>query len=258
MKRSRLALSLFLVCLPACGGNGQKAMPPDAGAGQQPDALASAADSASNAAVDVASETQVKSDAASEAAQLDGSSNADIGAVDASNDTPVGGDAASEAAQADAGDASLCFSPTSNLSLAYQPGAVGCVCDPAIDRDVCVQGKALVCANGHWAAVIDGPCMPVEPPRDAAPDQNLAMDSAADGMGTKCGDSTCQPGEFCVLGCVGICVCTAVPEGGVCPNGPCGCGSRVACAYVPPSYCSSTVPVGCRATDAGIAECVCA
>jgi hypothetical protein len=54
-----------------------------------------------------------------------------------------------------------CYSPTQNLSIAYQVGAQGCACNPATDASVCVQGVALVCIGETWKSVIDGPCMPV-------------------------------------------------------------------------------------------------
>lgn len=77
-------------------------------------------------------------------------------------------------------DAALpCFSPTSNLAIAQQPGAVGCACDPAVDRDVCVRNTlAVVCMGGRWWIGVDGPCMP--PPGDAAPDQGPSPDLSAD------------------------------------------------------------------------------
>ncbi len=53
-----------------------------------------------------------------------------------------------------------CFSPTQNLSTAYQDGSKGCACDPTTMADACVQGVALICESNHWIAVEDGPCMP--------------------------------------------------------------------------------------------------
>ena len=60
-------------------------------------------------------------------------------------------------------DVSNCFSPTSNLEIAYTENAIGCDCDSDIDEDICVSdgtGKkvALVCSEGKWIAVEDGPC----------------------------------------------------------------------------------------------------
>lgn len=51
-----------------------------------------------------------------------------------------------------------CYSPTKNLAHAYEAGAQGCACDDEEDADVCVQGVALICEQGAWQAVEDGPC----------------------------------------------------------------------------------------------------
>jgi hypothetical protein len=58
-----------------------------------------------------------------------------------------------------------CFSPAQNLDTAYTDGAMGCGCVAGTDRDICVPDRtglrvALVCENGRWHAVMDGPCMP--------------------------------------------------------------------------------------------------
>ena len=71
------------------------------------------------------------------------------------------------------GDNNECYSPTANVESADKTGAVGCACDPKVDKDVCVQGKALFCQYGHWAFGMDGPCMPI-------PDGSAAKDTAAD------------------------------------------------------------------------------
>jgi hypothetical protein len=179
-------------------------------------------------------------------------------------DVSLGGDVSDDAA-----DVGSCYGPTTDLSTVYQPGAVGCACDHAVEPDVCVRGVGLMCLGGRWTAVIDGPCMPL-PPRDAANQQADAVDAPIDSQvrtdaagdispaGQVCGSSTCRPGEFCVPGCIGTCRCTPMPDSGTCPNGPCTCGALVGCNYVPPSYCSPTVPVGCARTDAGAIQCTCA
>jgi hypothetical protein len=56
-----------------------------------------------------------------------------------------------------------CFSPSQNLDSAYQPGSAGCACRSGVDQGVCVPDStgrrvALVCSNGTWTAVEDGPC----------------------------------------------------------------------------------------------------
>ncbi len=53
---------------------------------------------------------------------------------------------------------SACFSPTQNLDTAYS-GGVGCPCGE-YEQDRCIDGVALFCHDGTWAAVADGPCEP--------------------------------------------------------------------------------------------------
>ncbi len=60
-----------------------------------------------------------------------------------------------------------CYSPTQNLTRAYEDGAVGCACTEGEDEGVCVSEApgsnrkvALVCSQGRWQAVEDGPCAP--------------------------------------------------------------------------------------------------
>jgi hypothetical protein len=53
-----------------------------------------------------------------------------------------------------------CYSPSENLDIAYEPGALGCPCD-ADDEDACIGGVALICeGDDHWQSVEDGPCEP--------------------------------------------------------------------------------------------------
>lgn len=62
--------------------------------------------------------------------------------------------------------ADLCYSPKQNLATAYESGSEGCPCDPAREQATCATydeaGRphqvALLCVNGRWAAVNDGPC----------------------------------------------------------------------------------------------------
>jgi hypothetical protein len=63
-----------------------------------------------------------------------------------------------------------CYSPDQNLDKAYNADAVGCAC-PKDSAGVCKSRAetgldryvALVCTDGKWVAVLDGPCGP--PPR---------------------------------------------------------------------------------------------
>jgi uncharacterized membrane protein len=59
-------------------------------------------------------------------------------------------------------EAQSCYSPTQNLETAYQKNAVGCACEPGT-TGVCLGRVALLCENGSWQAVEDGPCMPLPP-----------------------------------------------------------------------------------------------
>jgi len=96
-------------------------------------------------------------------------------------DSPAADSPATDSPAADRSAA--CYSPTSDLSSVYQTGAVGCACDPAVDKDVCIQGGALLCWYGHWGWGFDGPCMPGPDggtPKDAAMESSLpALDSGA-------------------------------------------------------------------------------
>lgn len=88
------------------------------------------------------------------------------------------------------GDDNVCYSPTANVASADKTGAVGCACNPAVDKDVCVQGKALFCVYDHWTFGMDGPCMPIpdgSSPKDTAsdtgaspPDGSTPKDTAPD------------------------------------------------------------------------------
>ncbi len=61
--------------------------------------------------------------------------------------------------------APVCYSPTQNLELAYTENAIGCSC-PDRTEGVCKTRAetgldhyvALICFEGKWTAVMDGPC----------------------------------------------------------------------------------------------------
>jgi hypothetical protein len=60
--------------------------------------------------------------------------------------------------------ATTCYSPTQNLEIAYEPGAVGCACT-TLESEICVGSTALICMRNAqqelvWTAVEDGPCQP--------------------------------------------------------------------------------------------------
>jgi hypothetical protein len=51
-----------------------------------------------------------------------------------------------------------CYSPDRNVDLAYSGEIPGCECGDV--GDVCVPPAALICEQGTWLAVEDGPCEP--------------------------------------------------------------------------------------------------
>jgi len=102
-----------------------------------------------------------------------------------------------------------CYSPTSNLSSAYQVDAVGCACDPAVDKDVCAHdgsagAVALLCRDAQWQAVYDGPCMP------PSPDAGHPVDTAA-----TCYAPTTNLSSVYQVGAVG-CACDPAVDNDVC------------------------------------------
>jgi hypothetical protein len=94
--------------------------------------------------------------------------NGPIGSGGASGQGPGGSgglDAGAGGAGNEPGIARLdCYSPGQNLDHAYDQGSVGCRC--ATTLGYCKSGVALVCTNGRWQAVEDGPCMSCWGPDD--------------------------------------------------------------------------------------------
>ncbi len=74
---------------------------------------------------------------------------------DSTDDSPD--DSADDDTGSDAGVDADCYSPTQNADTAYEPDAEGCACD-ADQQGVCVGDAAMVCQDGSWQAVQDGPC----------------------------------------------------------------------------------------------------
>lgn len=94
------------------------------------------------------------------AGSSNGNSN-DPGMPEGGNGNAGNGNTGNGMPEMDAGSAVTdCYSPNQNTDTAYQPGAVGCPCN-ADDEDVCVGGAALLCEQGFWRAVEDGPCEPM-------------------------------------------------------------------------------------------------
>lgn len=65
-----------------------------------------------------------------------------------------------------------CYSPTQRVETAYQPQSHGCACAAETEPGVCVKTQidgrdhsvGLMCIEGKWKSVVDGPCMPPMPP----------------------------------------------------------------------------------------------
>jgi hypothetical protein len=56
-----------------------------------------------------------------------------------------------------------CYSPTENLDGMCGDAAVGCPCNSAADQDVCINDTChgtigMMCEEGRWQWVYDGPC----------------------------------------------------------------------------------------------------
>ena len=121
---------------------------------------------------------------------------------------------------------SACFSPTQNLSTAYQAGSKGCACNPATDASVCVQGVALICESSAWIAVQDGPCMPM-------PGTGGAGNVGGSGAGGKATGGAATGGK----------ATGGSSTGGTAGTKACGaragntCNANEYCAYQPGQYC---------------------
>ena len=114
-----------------------------------------------------------------------------------------------------------CYSPTQNLNVAYDGTLPGCPCDKV--GDACVGGVALICHDGSWDAVEDGPCMPTNLDCDGrieSVEQCISLFDICVEM---------DPGTFC-----GMVPRTRICEGGELVSSQAGC-------YVDDAYC---YPVG--------------
>jgi hypothetical protein len=148
---------------------------------------------------------------------------------------------------ADAGSSLECYSPTQNTDTAYDPGAQGCPCDDGAE-DVCVMNVALICEQGYWQAVEDGPCQPMFDP--CAP-QDVMMVGGCEPApvyfwnGTECvGQSGCScEGADCDATFASKEECEASYTS--CIDRFCGgfagftCTDAEYCAYEPGEYCGA-------------------
>jgi len=62
-----------------------------------------------------------------------------------------------------------CYSPA-EPDDAVEHGAQGCTCNGYEDKSVCVGPAALICSEGKWISVEDGPCFPTIEPCDGTTD----------------------------------------------------------------------------------------
>lgn len=118
-----------------------------------------------------------------------------------------------------------CFSPTQNLSSAYQSSAKGCACNGATDASVCVQGVGLICESNVWIAVADGPCMPAPGTGGAGNGGNTGAGGSATGGNATGGASIAacfsptQNTSNVKPGASGGCACNPVSDAAVCVRG---------------------------------------
>ena len=100
-----------------------------------------------------------------------------------------------------------CFSPTQNLTIAYETDSIGCDCDSDNDSETCVPDEngrnvALICSDNKWIAVEDGPCIKIDDNNNSncfSPTQNLTIAYETDSIGCVCDsdndNETCVPDE---------------------------------------------------------------
>ncbi len=93
------------------------------------------------------------------------------------------------------GHEGTCYSPEQNLEHAYDDDAFGCACEA--EEDVCASylaedlrehEVALICIDGYWEAVEDGPCMSRSGLGCYSPIQNLDIAYEEGASGCPCED----------------------------------------------------------------------
>jgi hypothetical protein len=81
-----------------------------------------------------------------------------------------------------------CLVPGAALELEPGRKQEGCPCDPQLQRDTCIDGLALICEQGAWRRVMDGPCG----------EHVLDSPAACSGPQRDAQACTCS-GEFCFI-----------------------------------------------------------
>ncbi len=100
------------------------------------------------------------------------------------------------------------------LLLSWLVSACGDECDPERHEGKCVGGKALVCDDGKWVEVLDGPCFPAPPDRSDAggveascysPTQHVERAHEDGALGCSCEETKANRAGYCVDGVALIC-----------------------------------------------------
>jgi hypothetical protein len=147
-----------------------------------------------------------------------------------------------------------CFSPTQSPELAIDAPDAGCGCSGE-EADQCVstryQGRAwdvaLVCSEGRWRSVEDGPCFPGQP---SAPATQCVVEGAlyADGAPIpdpfSCNTCVCEGGQ--------VSSCTEIGCTDPCPAGT---SEGISCAVCGPTDGCEALETGCFVTCRDDAEC---
>jgi hypothetical protein len=127
-----------------------------------------------------------------------------------------------------------CFSPTQSPELALDEPDAGCSCSD--EESQCVstryQGRAwdvaLICTQGRWRSVEDGPCFPTRPPIATATDCVVEGRRYADGATVpdpfSCNTCVCDDGQ--------VSACTEIGCADPCPAGT---GAGISCAACGPT-----------------------
>jgi len=142
-----------------------------------------------------------------------------------------------------------CFSPSQTPELGLDEPDAGCACDD--DEGVCVpttyQGRAwnvaLICVDGRWHSVEDGPCAPTVPSgAGCVVEGQRYADGATVPDPYSCNSCQCEDGA--VTACTEIGCSEACPEG-TAPGTSCAaCGPTDACEAV-----ETTCLLSCQSDD---------
>jgi hypothetical protein len=178
--------------------------------------------------------------------------------------SPKGGAGGATASGAGGASSELCFSPIVNPELALDSDALGCECTFG---EACVtvedqgrpHGIALICEEGRWLSVEDGPCFPVPLPETSCKVFGRVYSSGSTYVPDphSCNICSCEDGEL---------LCTEKNCPNACPpNGAPGmqcaeCGPTDACLIVEHTclpVCSESEQCNGAACLSGMCRTVC-